>query len=515
MPLPRLLRCLTVFALTFVALCLPAAMAELPPRVSEFARALGVPEDSISVWVQELGQPQALLAHRPDTPRTPASTLKLVPTFAALQALGPAWRWRTDVYALGPVEDGVLKGDLLLRGYGDPFMVAEELWKLVGGIRRAGIARIEGELVFDTSYFELPPEDPGAFDNRPNRVYNLTPHPLLVNFTSMRFDFAPRAGGVQVSTDPVLPGLTVDNRLRLAPKACGGYQRGVALRVVDGRARRDLVRVEGRFPARCQSYSMTRTVLTPEAYAFALFNVYWQQSGASAVRGWRNGSLPAGLVNLDADTGRPRDNAGDALVHVHWSWPLGDVVRLVNKYSNNVMTRHLQLTVGAERFGPPATPQKGRDAVTEVLAAAGVPVAGLVLDNPSGLSREARISARQLGTLLAVAWDAPYMPEFVSSLAIAGVDGTVRRRYAGKAESGRMHLKTGTMDDVSSIAGYVQARDGRRYAVAMLINAPQAHRGPGHEIQDALLHWLYRREAAPATQPAQAARAAPAVPQAP
>jgi D-alanyl-D-alanine carboxypeptidase/D-alanyl-D-alanine-endopeptidase (penicillin-binding protein 4) len=491
----RLARILLVPVLVLI-LAAPAT-AELPTRVGQIAAALGVDADDVSVWVEPLDGTGPVLTHRADVPRTPASTLKLLPTFAALQALTPAYRWRTEVFALGPVEDGVLRGDLLLHGHGDPYLVAEEYWKLVNAVRAAGIRRIEGDLVIDGSFFELREEDPGAFDNRPDRVYNLPPHPLLVNFNAVRFEFAPSpdGSGVRVRTEPELPNVALDNRLGLDRRGCGGYQRGVALNVVDGDGERDRVMLEGRFPSGCDHYAMTRTVLTPERYAFGLFDVYWRQTGGEIDGRWRLGTLPEGLVPVDEETGIALPDESEALVHVHHSPPLGEIVRYVNKYSNNVMTRHLQLTLGAERHGIPATAANGTAVILEQLERVGVDTTGLVLDNPSGLSRAARISARQLGTLLTAAWDAPYMPEFVSSLGLSGLDGTVRGRFRGRPETGRMHLKTGTMDEVSAIAGYVQAGDGTRYAVAVLVNAPLAHRGPGVEIQDALLAWVYRREA--------------------
>lgn len=472
------------------------APATLPEPVARVARALGVPETGISVWVQEIGGAAPVVAHLPDAPRSPASTMKLLTTWAALQGLTPAYRWKTEVYALGPVRDGVLKGDLLLRGYGDPYLVSEEYWKLINAVRRAGVRRIEGDLVIDTSWFREPQDPRGDFDGQPDRVYNQPPSALLVNFNAVRFEFMPDADadGVRVQADPTLPNVEIDNRLGLRKQGCSGYQRGVALNVVDDDAgKRDRVMLEGRFPTGCDLYAMTRTVLQPASYAFGLFDVYWRQLGGDLTGHWRLGTLPADLVPVDPATGQPDPEASDALVHVHRSRPLGDIVRLVNKYSNNVMTRQLQLTLGAERFGIPATEEKGNEAIRELLAGAGVPVDGLVLDNPSGLSRTARISARQLGTLLVKAWDAPYMPEFVSSLGLSGLDGTVRRRFTDVPETGRMHLKTGTMDDVSAIAGYVQAADGRRYAVVVLVNAKDAHRGPGEEVEDALLHWVYER----------------------
>ena len=461
--------------------------AALPERIARIADALDVPQSEVSIWVGDLADGDPILAHHADTLRTPASTLKVLTTFAALQGLGPAYRWRTEAWALGPVENGVLRGDLLLRGYGDPYLVEEQFWKFLKGLRQAGLEKIEGDLVFDSSFFALPEENAGAFDGRPDRVYNVLPHALLVNFNAARFEFSPAADGrsVDVAVTPALAELGVDNRLRIAQRDCSGYQRGVALNVVDGDGERDRVMLEGRFPSACDRYAMTRTVLRPESYAFGLFDVYWRQLGGELGGHWHPGTLPPEFLEVDGN----EDERHPALLHAHQSPPLGDVIRLVNKYSNNVMTRHLHLTLGAKRFDAPATPQKGDAAVHEVLERFGIATDGLVIANPSGLTREARISAAQMGRVLVAAWNAPYMPEFVSSLSLVGVDGTARRRLSGDAGAGRMHVKTGTLDEVSAIAGYVHAKSGRRLAVVVMVNGPLAHRGPGHEIQDALLQW--------------------------
>ncbi|MCC5860860.1 MAG: D-alanyl-D-alanine carboxypeptidase/D-alanyl-D-alanine-endopeptidase [Gammaproteobacteria bacterium] len=488
------------------ALCLAptGVLAEtgLPEPVARVAAALGVPAGDISLWVQELGAPEPLAMHLPEVSRNPASVMKLVTSFAALQGLNPAYRWHTEVHLLGALEDGVLDGDLLIRGGGDPFLVAEEYWKLVNGLRGRGLQRITGDLVFDVSYFDLPPEDPGSFDGRPDRIYNLVPHPLLVNFNAVRFEFQPGGDGrsVKVRTDPQLDTLQVRNRLRLGEGRCAGYQRGVSLTVLADP--RDQVLLEGRFPSACNVYGLTRSVLLPESYAWELFKVYWRQLGGELEGGWRWGEVSerpalaapeASLARTHGGNGSPANGLGDSrdAFHVHRSRPLGELVRLVNKYSNNVMTRHLELTLGAERFGAPATPEKGRTAILELLAIHGIGTEGMVLDNAAGLSRNVRLTARQVTELLQVAWEAPYMPEFVSSLALSGLDGTLRRRLDDAPSRGRMHLKTGTLNDVSAVAGYVQVPDGRRLSVVLLVNSPDAHRGPGEELQDALLNWVY------------------------
>lgn len=447
----------------------------LPGPVALALRSLGLPASGVSLWVQPVGAAEPLLEFNEDTPRNPASTLKLVTTFAALDGLGPAYTWHTDVFLETAPRAGRVAGDLWLRGSGDPYLVSEEYWKLADALRKRGLRRIDGDLVFDNSYFELEAEDRAAFDNRPDRVYNMPPHPLLVNFNAVRFEVRPErdGGSVSVQADPPLPNLALDNRLQLYQAPCRGYQRGVAVAMADPAAR-DRVMLEGRFPNGCDQYALTRTVLQPESYAFGLFDLYWHQLGGELGGRWRTGAVP----DPEAEP-----------FYRHRSRPLGDVIRLVNKYSNNVMTRHLALTLGAERFGAPATDDKGRRAIYEGLASHGIDTAGLEVSNSAGLSRDSRISARQLAGVLQAAWASPFMPEFVSSLSISGLDGTMRRRLVGTPAAGRMHLKTGRLDHVSAVAGFVTTHSGRRLLLVLLINAPEAHRGLGEDLQDVVLRW--------------------------
>ena len=472
---------LTALAVSIISAASSVAIASttpLPAPVAQVARAMKVPESAVSVWVQRIGDTEPRVAFNADTLRNPASVMKLVTTFAALEALGPAYTWKTEFHLAQPLRPDGSTDELWVRGGGDPFLVLEEHWRMLGALRERGLTRIDRGLVFDVSAFDLPPEDPGAFDGQPDRIYNISPHPLLVNFNAVRFRIQARSqGGVDVAAVPALPNLRIDNRLQRGAGACGGFQNGVVFAARD-EARRDTAVLDGRFPAACREYELSRTVLRPESYAWGLFDLQWRQQGGELKGGWRVGVLPA-------DIGAP--------FHVHRSRPLGDIIRSVNKSSNNVMTRHLELALGAERYGSPATPAKGQRAILEVLRERGIDTRGLVIANSAGLSREGRVTARQLAAILSAAWNSPYMPEYASSLAIAGLDGTMRNRFRNSPATGRMHIKTGRLDDVSAVAGYVTAASGQRFLAVVLVNAPEAHRGPGEELQDALLQWVYQQ----------------------
>ena len=458
-------------------LAAPVLAAEpfLPPPVESRLAHRQVPEAATSIYVEDLETGEVVVRWNDDVPRNPGSTIKLLTTLAAIDILGPTYTWQTDIFALGPVADGRLDGDLLIRGQGDPFLVTERVWQMLRRIRQAGIDEIGGDLLLDDSYFDVGANDPGDFDNQPLRAYNVAPNALLMNYKVVRYWFEPvhETGKVEIWTDPPIANLEIDNQLRLAPGACRGYQRGIT---ITANATVNKVTFSGRFPAGCERYAMDRTALNHNSFAYGLFKSMWTEVGGTFDGGWTTATAP-----------------GDVEPIVEYrSLPLTDVITRVNKYSNNVMARQLLFTLSAEVLGPPGTEAGGRKVVGDWLRNNGLEFTELAFDNGAGLSRDARITAADFGELLRFAWRQPYMPEFVSSMSLAGLDGTLRYRMDGPLE-GAGHLKTGSLDHVAGIAGFLQARSGRRFAVVVLQNHHDIHRGYGDETQEALLRWLYEQ----------------------
>jgi D-alanyl-D-alanine carboxypeptidase/D-alanyl-D-alanine-endopeptidase (penicillin-binding protein 4) len=155
------------------------------------------------------------------------------------------------------------------------------------------------------------------------------------------------------------------------------------------------------------------------------------------------------------------------------------------------MARQLLYTLSAEVKGPPGTEEGGRQVIAKWLTDNGLESCLCAIENGAGLSRDARIAAADMGALLRFAWRQPYMPEYLASMSISGLDGTLSRRFSGTPLIGQAHLKTGSMDHVAAIAGYLQTKSGRRLAVVAMQNHDDVHRGPGEEVQHALLRWLY------------------------
>ncbi len=453
-----------------------AEQAELPQPVRRILDIRKVPHDTLSVFVQDVDSGETVLRWEDTVPRNPASTMKLLTTLVGLDLLGSTYKWTTDVFALGEIEDGRLDGDLLIRGHGDPFLVTERLWQLLRLVRQAGIHEIGGNLLIDDSYFDVPEHDPAEFDRQPLRAYNVAPNALLMNFKVVRYWFEPDhdRNAVRVWVDPPLENLRVENKLALRRGYCGGYQRGITITANEAI---DKMIFSGRFPTGCKSYAMDRTALSHNEFVYGLFTSIWRESGGEFSGGWMKAKAPEDvepIVSFD-------------------SLPLAEIISRVNKNSNNVMARQILYTLSAHELGPPGTESGGRKVVEDWLAGTGIEFPTLTLDNGAGLSREARVSAREFGALLRFAWRKPYMPEYLASMAISGLDGTLRRKFDDARLTGQAHLKTGSLDHVSAIAGYLQSRSGRRFSVVMLHNYEDVHRGPGEEAQVALLRWLYEQ----------------------
>lgn len=475
--MPSLYSLVQAGALLFLSLgAVAETLRELPPRVDKVLTAYNIESDSYSAWVQPVDSNTPLLAVNAEVPRNPASTIKLLTTFLALEDLGPAYTWITEAYLGGELKAGQLDGDLYLKGYGDPYLVTERVWLLLRGLRQRGVRDIRGDLVIDNSFFELPPEDPGAFDGQPYRVYNVAPEAFLVNFRAVNFIFRPDPGEqtVQIVADPEPANLEIRNELQLRDGRCGGYQGGI--RVAPGEASvGGVVTFSGRFGRDCPEYRLSRAVMDAREFSYGVVRSLWEESGGTI-----GGTGRSGTVGEDWES-----------FYTFYSPPVSEVIRSVNKWSNNVMSRQVFLTMGAERFGAPGTVDKAREAAAAALAERGLDFPELRLDNGAGLSRATQISARNLARLLMAAYDSPFRSEFESSLALAGLDGTMRRRFRDDQLTGQMHIKTGRLNGVFGMAGYLRAASGREFVVVAMHNHPDAHRGPGEEAHTNLLRWVY------------------------
>jgi len=455
------------------------ALTQLPASVRKVLKRHKLPPGSLSVYVQDVSESAPLLTVNAQVPRNPASVMKLVTTLVSLQDLGPGYRFRTQVYADGPVDKkGRLKGNLYLKGEGDPAMTTEAFWRLLEDLRNTGLRRISGDLIIDNSYFDVDPPARGSFDRRPYRAYNVEPQATLVNFHATAFKLYPDPANkrVRVLADPPMASLKITNAIKLVKNSCRRRHRKINLQVIRTGPRPE-VRFSGTYPVRCRPLEMLRAVADPTPYIFGVFKSLWQRSGGSIQGRGHDGVVPEQA----------------RLLYTTHSRPLAEIIRTINKFSNNVMSRNLLLSLGARAFEPPGTLEKGRRAVQDWMLAHQIGANALQVENGAGLSRVARISALSLARLLLVGWDSEFMPEFAASLPLAAIDGTLRKRFRQSDLEGHTHMKTGLLNGARAIAGYLQTRSGRRLVVVALQNYPGVQNGGGTAVQDALLNWLFER----------------------
>ena len=460
--------CLLLFLL-FTQLAFAAG--SVPPAVLSELRRYGIPLEAVALDVRSVDGGKPLLAVNNARAFKPASVMKLLTTQAALELLGSDYRWVTRVYAQGVIEADVLRGDLVIEGSGDPRFAHEDLWRLLTRLRALGLREIRGQLVLDRRLFRVEPQDPAAFDGRPERAYNASPDALLLDAKAITLLLQPRSIGqtAQVASEPVLMGFSVE-----PPMTIDGPCNGVRDQLQPKFSPQGL-RFGGGLPLSCgeRELSFHLYTLDHRQYFGAVFRALWSQLG---------GTLSGNVID-----GELRSDARELTQWV--SAPLASQLRDINKFSNNVMARNLLLSLAARRGDAPASSSAAVIRVVEWMKTTGLDSSTLVLQNGSGLAREEKLSAAALAAVLQRAWQQPTMPEFVASLPVAGVDGTMAKRFDGSPLKGRAHIKTGSLDDVASIAGYVTARSGKRLAVVAMINHPKANEA--RAAFDQLLLWVY------------------------
>ena len=463
-----------------LGVCAPHAEAEtddaLPESIAQLLRKYRIAQSKVSIVVREMDSTAPLLRVNAETPRNPASAIKLLTTLAALELLGPGYQWQTTYLAEHAIQDGVLPGDLILQGGGDPFLTVEHVLGDVLTLRQRGIETIAGQLVIDNSRFATAAHDRNAFDGKPTRLYNVEPDAALVNFSATQLVIEPQGNRIDVRIEPPLAGLNIVNRIKARGGNCISPTAGWSYRI--NRASQDwTLHFQGTYRVRCGTHSFSRSLLPNNEYTYRLFTALWRAVGGTLDGGYRIARAPESAQPL----------------LTRWSEPLADIITGINKFSNNVMSRQLLLTLGAQRDQPPGTVGDGIRAIKEWLSANEITLPLLVMENGAGLSRKSRLSALGLSALLQRGWDATYRPEFVSSLPLAAIDGTMRERLHDDPLRGRARIKTGLIDGVRSMAGYVQARNNRHYGVVMMIDSGRINFWNGNAMQDAMLRWVYDR----------------------
>ena len=494
-----------LFTAIFFLLCWRMAEAETSDPSSKASQAIPatiassfiksqIPLDAVSISIvqiepKDLGSQstKAIVSWRASEPMNPASTMKLLTTLASLDILGPQYRWRTNIYTDGFIRQGVLKGNIYLQGTGDPKLTPEELAKLMKDLQALGIYKIDGNLFFDRSAYAASAMEQSTIDGESLRAYNVPPDPLLYAFRTLSFQLGKSrtADFIDIAYTPALSELKVVNQMQLVNRPCDNWKSNIRFSIdPESNASTDqalTAQFSGAFPNTCNAVNFNVVAIDANTFLTQGFAAAWELAGGA----WAKPPIGSdAIVPL----------AARLLIQFEGS-NLGDDVRDINKYSNNVMARQLLLTLALDKMGKPATTSNGELVIQSWLKKNGLNFPGLAIENGSGLSRNEAISAAQMNQLLVTARNLPVGEIFYNSLPIAGTDGTMRnrlmtqlRKFLHLKKKPEARIKTGSLADVRAISGYVLSKSGKMYAVTSFINHPNAWKGL--EAHDQLLTWL-------------------------
>ena len=459
------------------------AQSGLPPQVSEALRKGGVPDTALSALVIPVGGGTARLAHFDSRPMSTASTMKLVTTLVALEELGPTYQWNTSLLTTARQRGETLHGALYLRGEGDPDLNWDAMRSMMRELRSQGVRHLRGPLFLDRSYFSPARTDIGApnFDEYPRAYYNVIPDALLVNENFIDFTLSATAHGVTVRTEPPLAKVTVKNQLKLIDLPCRDWDDDtLQANVLSRKSGRLQLTLSGDFPRNCRQ-ATSLNLLDRNLYIERFLRATWSELGGT----WR-GALHEGSTPADA-----------RVLVSHKSPTMAKLAAMINKPSNNTMTRTVFLALGELRYQglPLETSQQKGDAVVRTwFARKGIDTQGMVLENGSGLSRIERLTTRQLASLLEEGRKSNWYAEFAASMPIVGVDGTMRNRLKNTPVQGRARMKTGTLNNTSAVAGYLRDQYDKDWIVVAFINNEGAStHGPA--VLNTLMQWAYDGQA--------------------
>ena len=457
--------------------------AVMPPGLQEVVSATQLPESSFGLHVVPVdGRGQPLISLNAELPFQLASTTKVVTSLAALDLLGPRYRWRTYAFITAPITDGKLLGDLLIVGGGDASLSTDELRQWFGELQKLGLREVWGDIILDRFAFRLQATDhAGTPEPTPTRPHHALPDAFTLDEGVLRVAVHGRAGAApDITLTPPMEGLRVVNEVR-AGRGCSA---AVSVEREDGESR---VVVRGQWALGCGSRELAHLALPHEEFTVHAVSALWRDMGGKLKGRVLDKRLP------DRVAGVPMDPKGKPLApfSVHESSLLPVVIRDINKTSDNMAARNLLLSLALGFPQKAATLPEARARLAQWLKKQGLQPGDIEVDNGSGLSRAERGKPRAMVQLLRNAWHARQGKTFLDSLPVAGVDGTLSRRMTESAATGRAFLKTGTLADTRALAGYVKSLGGRMYAVVAIINHVDA---PQHTAAlDAMIDWTVRQ----------------------
>ncbi|MQA38219.1 D-alanyl-D-alanine carboxypeptidase/D-alanyl-D-alanine endopeptidase [Rugamonas aquatica] len=477
-----------------------AHAAELPEPISALLQAAHIPPEGAGIVVMR--GDATLVSHNAQQSMQPASTMKLFTTLTALEQLGPAFRGRTEFRTSADVVNGMLQGDLILRGGADVDLNDDVLLHMLQALRNQGIQKIKGDVILDRQLFQPARPDVGQppFDEYPWAYYNVIPDALLTGTNLLKVEMRSTGSKVGLVMMPEMDKVGIRSEMKLSDAPCASWEQG--WRSPDASRNGDKIDVvlHGSFPKNC-SKAISVDVLDHHDYLERLLRATWRKLGGSISGEVREAGVPAAATETAAATPAPATR----LLAEHVSRPLPEILRDINKLSDNTLARTVFLMLGSleadpvlgSRPLPPdgslaSTPMRAESAIRAWLQTQRIDANGLVFDNGSGLSRTEHATPAQLAGVLQAGLKSLWMPEFLSSLPIAATDGTMRKRLKDSPAALRARIKTGSLKSVIAIAGYVTDANNQPCIVVAILNDEHVANGAGRTVLDGVIDWVAR-----------------------
>ena len=426
-----------------------------------------------SIHIQAINSNFPLVSWYTHTKRTPASVMKLLTTYSSLLKLGFNYRWETKFFYTGSLKQGVLRGDLYVKASGDPILKTDDINEIVSQVRSLGIRKIQGNIIIDRTLFKVASRNNSGFDKNVYSPYNAMPDAIMFNKRKSTFYVTPQRKRAKITKDVPDSSYKIVNRLRMVNGTCRRGRSWPKVRIQTNSSARSTVFLTGKLSRRCGTRTICKVISMPHRTFY-----YALKDGLSDVGIKMTGTLKLRKVPRKAKH-----------LFSHYSEPLESVISTITKKSDNLMARQLMLTMGAVNYAPPSTLYKSRQAIEHTLNQYHILEKGKTLiSNGSGLSRSAKITAKSLANLLDHAAK-HYGQRWMNTLSIAGIDGTIKRRFLNSSVYGRAWMKTGTIKGVKNIAGYVEGASGQRYVVVVLVNDKYSHKY-GALLANKVIEWV-------------------------
>ncbi len=450
-----------------------SAGGNIPEDLEYKLQRIPLNQNSYSIFVKEINSDTPIVSWNAYQSRTPASVIKLLTVYSGLLGLGYDYRWETKFYSTGYIDNrGTLKGDLIVKASGDPTLKTRDLDDIVNNLHSLGIRAILGNIVIDRTLFSVPMRNNSGFDRNKYSPYNAMPDAMMFNKRKSTLCVTPRGKSLKINRIDHDKSYRIVNNLKVVNGSCRRGRSWPRVGIKTDRNQHSIITLSGKLSKRCGRRTICKVVSMPHRSFYFALKDKLKSEGIKF-----KGTLKLRRVPKKAK-----------YLFSHYSPPLEEVIATIAKHSDNLMARQLFLTLGTKFYSPPINTLKASRAVKRILNRYHILEGTTIISNGSGLSRKSKVTAKSLANLLQHGYE-HYGQRWLNTLSIAGVDGTIRRRFQNSTVYGRAWMKTGTIRGVANIAGYVEGISGQMYVVVVLVNDRRSARY-GRRFANIIIEWV-------------------------